>query len=1097
MGMNGSANRSLWYLSLFYWGFLLVASRGSGWAQLPPTISGRVEDASGGAVPGATVTVRSLETGVTRVVTTDEVGNFRALSLPVGRQELKTEKTGFKTAVRTGVNLAVGQEAVVNLQLEVGELVQEVTVSAEAPLVNTTTAPVSGLVGERQVKDLPLNGRSFDNLITINAGAINYSSMKTSSQTATSNGSSFSVAGRRPLENLFLLNGIEYTGSSQLANTPGGVSGYLLGIDAVREFNVVTDAYAAEYGKRAGAQISIVTQSGTNGLHGSVFEFLRNSALDARNFFDQEAVAPLRRNQFGGAAGGPLRKDRAFLFGNYEGFRERQGISNVAVVPDDPARLGLLPNAAGVPTPVPNLNPMMLEYMSFWPRANGPQLLVNELTSGTALSFSNPKQSVREDFATLRSDYTLSDRDSFSGAYTVDDGEKLSPLADPLFEIDVTLRAQVASLQETHVFSPHVLHTFRVGFSSAGFAYSSASLVSFPPSLSFVAGAASPGGIIIGGGVTAGGLAAITSAGSNAGGGISNHRNLFTYTDGLQISKGRHQISAGVWFQRLQANDSSASRRLGVASFNSLQLFLQGTVATLQAVPNPTELGWRSLFGAWYFQDAIRIRPNLTFQLGVRHEFTTGWNEVTGRAANYVTDGQGVLLTDPRVGTSAFTENHAKRLFSPRIGLAWDPFSNGKTAIRAGFGTHYTLLDALTFHLGQIPPYNGTVSFSGSLPSLLPILPNTPLPPACSPTVPAPCTTFAPLGVQPDARTPAVQEWNFAVEQELSPNIAVRLAYVGSFGYHSLLSIDPNSIPAQICSSPSGCVSGGVGTARGRVAQGQQYIPVGTRPNRFLSGGFFWYTEGNSSYNALQVDVTRRLSQGWQLRANYTWSKNLDMNSGLTIAQAVNQPQLVMDRNDLRRDWGPSALNITHQSSVSASYELPFGRGKHWLNQTSGVSDKLISGWQLNGIVTLLSGFPFTPQTGSNRSGDGNVRNPDRPSVNPSFIGPVLLESPNRWFDPNAFVLPAPGTFGNLGRGVFNGPGLATVDLSLFKTTSLSERTTLQFRAEAFNLFNRSNFGPPSANVFTSGGAIRSTTGLITTTATMSRQIQLGLKLVF
>ncbi|MBI4458675.1 MAG: carboxypeptidase regulatory-like domain-containing protein [Acidobacteria bacterium] len=1066
------------------------------WTQVAASLSGRVQDPSGAAVPGATVTVRSLETGLTRVAPTDELGNFRVLALPIGPQEIKVEKTGFKAAVRTGINLSVGQEAVLNLQLEVGDLFQQVTISAEAPLVNTTTAPVSGLVGERQVKDLPLNGRSFDNLITLNTGAINYSAMKTNPQTSTSNGSSFSVAGRRPLENLFLLNGIEYTGSSQLAITPGGVSGNLLGIDAVREFNVVTDAYSAEYGKRAGAQISVVTQSGTNALHGSLFEFLRNSALDARNFFDRGSVAPFRRNQFGGAAGGPIQKDRTFLFGNYEGFRERLGISNVAVVPDEPARRGFLPNSSGVRTQVPNLNPAMLPFMAFWPLPNGPELLSNGLPSGTALSYSNPQQSVREDFGTLRADYSFSGGDSFAAAYTIDDGDKLSPLADPLFAANVTLRAQVLSLEETHIFSPHILNTSRAGFSRAGFTYGSAPLVPFPPNLSFVAGGA-PGGITIGGGLTTSGLAPITAAGSNAAGGIGNYRNLFTFTDGLQISNGRHQISAGVWFQRLRANDNSASRRLGIATFNNLALFLQGTVGTLQVVPNPTPLGWRSLFGAWYLQDAFKLLPNLTLHAGIRHEFTTGWNEVAGRAANYLTDANGILVTETRVGTSAFTENHAKRLFSPRVGLAWDLFGNGKTAIRAGFGTYYTLLDALTFHLGQTPPHNGTVSFSSvPLLSVLPIRPNTPVPHACGPAVPAPCTTFAPVGVQPDARTPAVQEWNFAVEQELSPNLAVRLSYVGSFGYHSLLSIDPNSIPAQICPSAGGCVTGGVGVARGRVAQGEQYIPVTTRPNRFLSGGFFWYTEGNSSYNALQVDLRRRLSRGLQFRANYTWSKNLDMNSGLTIAQAANQTQLVMDRNDLRRDWGPAAINTTHQSSIAAGYELPFGRGKSWLNSAGGVADKLISGWQLNGIVTLLSGFPFTPQVGSNRSGDGNVRNPDRPSLNPSFTGRILRKDPNRWFDPNAFVLPTPGTFGSLGRGVLTGPGLSTADLSLLKNTALSERVSLQFRAESFNLFNRSNFSTPNAIVF-SAGAISSSAGLITSTATVSRQVQLGLKLIF
>ena len=1047
-------------------------------------ISGRVTDAAGVVVDGAAVTVKSLETGATRVVRTDEAGNFRVLSLPLGPQEVKAEKKGFKAVVRMGIDLKVGQEAVVNLRLEVGELVQKVTVSEEAPVVNTTTASVSGMVGEREVKDLPLNGRSFDNLITLNAGTINYSSMK-SAQTSTSDGNTFSVAGRRTQENLFLLNGVEYTGSSQLAVTPGGVSGELLGVDAVREFNVLTSAYPAEYGKRAGAQVIVVTQSGSNALHGTLFEFLRNSALDARNFFDQASVPPFRRNQFGGALGGPLKKDKLFLFGNYEGFRQALAISNVSVVPDQQARLGILP------TPVANVNRSMLPYMSYWPQANGPELLANGVPSGTALSYNNPKQSIREDFGTVRADYTIRDRDSLSASYTVDDGNSLIPLADPLFGSTVRLRSQVASLQETHVVSPQALNTFTVGFSRAAFNYDSFPLASFPHSLDFVTGLG-PGGVVIGGGATTTGIAALTSAGPNNAANVWNRRNLFTYTDSLQINRGIHQISAGVWFQRMQDNEDTASRQLGQASFASLQTFLQGTVTTFQAVTNPNELGWRSLFGAWYFQDTIKIRPNLTFQAGIRHEFTTGWNEVSGRAANYITDSQGVLLTDTRVSHSAFTENNAKRLFGPRLGLAWDPFGKGKTAVRAGFGTYYSLIDALSFLLNSLPPSNGSASFANaSLSSIVPIVPGVSPPPSCGPNVPAPCTTYAPQGIQANAKTPTVQEWNLIVEQQVSSNTALRIAYVGSFGYHGLLSIDPNSIPPQICSDPTGCVAGGTpGTTRSNVPQGAQYIPIGTRRNQYLSGGFFWFTEGNSSYNALQMEVTRRFSRGLQFRANYTWSKNLDMNSGLTGAQANNQAQMILDRNDLRRDWGPSAQNITSQSSISARYELPFGRG------TTGLGNRVIGGWQLSGIATLLSGFPFTPQIGSNRSGDGDTRNPDRPSLNPSFSGPVLLQNPNQWFNPNAFILPAAGTFGNLGRETLTGPGLAEVDLSLVKNTAVAERASLQFRAELFNVLNHANFGTPNAIVF-ANGAISSSAGLITATATTSRQIQFGLKLIF
>ncbi len=413
--------------------FLVAALLGStpAWPQVLASISGKVEDASGGAVHGATVTVKNLETGASRSVTTDENGNFHALSLALGPQEVKAEKKGFKAAIRTGIRLEVGQEAVVNFKLDVGELVQQVTVSEQVPVVNTTTAPVAGIVGEQAIKDLPLNGRSFDNLITLNPGTVNYSAMK-SPGTITSNGNTFTVAGRRTSENLFLMNGVEYTGSSQLGITPGGVSGELLGIDAVREFNVVTDAYGAEYGKRAGAQVSVVTQSGTNSLHGSLFEFLRNSALDARNFYDQGFVPPFRRNQFGAALGGPIKKNKLFVFGNYEGFRQVLALSNVAVVPDDQARQGLLPNSSGAYSKVANLNPAMLPYMSFWPHANGPELLANGVASGVALNYSNPGETVREDFGTMRTDYTISQRDSLSGAYTIDDGNSLTPMTDPL-----------------------------------------------------------------------------------------------------------------------------------------------------------------------------------------------------------------------------------------------------------------------------------------------------------------------------------------------------------------------------------------------------------------------------------------------------------------------------------------------------------------------------------------------------------------------------------------------------------------------------------------------------------------------------------------
>lgn len=1091
--VNRSRKYILFTLSFFSTlSFFVIIAGNFALAQVAASISGKIEDATGAAVPSATVTIMNLETGVARTVATDEAGNYRALSLPVGQYEVRAEKTGFMAAVRRGINLVVGQQAVVSLNLEVGTVQQEVTVMAEAPLVNTTTASVSGLVGERQVKDLPLNGRSFDNLITLNAGAVNYTSNTKTAAVGSGAGAYFSVAGRRPNENLFLLNGVEYTGTSEGTVTPGGVSGLLLGIDAVREFNVVSDSYSAAYGKRPGAQVSVVTQSGTNRLHGTAFEFLRNSKLDARNFFDYTPglrLPPFKRNQFGGALSGPMRKDKSFVFGNYEGFRQRLGISAVAFVPDDNARRGLLPNAQGAPTPVAGLDTRMLPYMAFWPQPNGPTL-----GGGVALAFSNPKQTVREDFGTTRLDHNFSARDSLSGVYTIDDGDNLTPQPNPFFGGLTTLRSQVLSAQEEHIFSPQMINTFRAGLSRARSFFTTAPLAPFPARLSFVAGMV-PGALSIGGG--AGNVSSQASSISPAGGTSIDQvsgRNLFTYSDDIQLIKGKHQISLGAWFQRLQDNRAGAARAAGQANFTNLQSFLQGTVATFTGVPNRTPTGYRMLMGAWYVEDNITLKPNLTVRLGLRHEFTNGWNEVLGREPTWIVDPNGVLETNPAPG-NVFTENNAKLLFSPRFGLAWDPFGKGKTSIRAGLGTYYHLQDALGFIIDGAPPFNSTITFgqSASFPPLVPVQPGVPSPPACGPGVPQPCSIYAPQGLQSSLKTPTVEEWNFTVEQQITPNTSLRAAYVGSRVFHEIVAVDPNAIHPQICSNAAGCQSGGISRATGSVPQGAEYIPVGTRPNPFLANGFFWYSEGNVSYHALQMELNQRFYKGLLLRANYTFSKNLDIGSGLTASMASNQAQMVMNPYNPRRDWGPSALNITNQASIRGSYELPLGN----VGATRRVAPtKLLSGWQVNWILTLLSGFPSTPQVGSNQSGNGDSRNPDRPSVNPAFSGPVVLGTPNRWFNANAYLLPVSGTWGNLGRGTLMGPGLGELDLSLFKSTSLTESMKLQFRAEFFNVLNRANFGSPNPIIF-AGGAVNPSAGVVTNTATTSRQIQFGLKLIF
>ena len=411
-----------------------------------------------------------------------------------------------------------------------------------------TNADVSGLVNERQVKDLPLNGRSYDQLLTLNPGVINYTSQRAGG-IGTSNsvvGNMFAVSGRRPQENLYLLNGVEFTSASEVNNTPGGTSGQLLGVDAVREFAVVKDTYGAEYGKRPGAQINIVTASGSNQLHGNAYEFLRNSALDARNFFDQAQIPNFERNEFGGSLGGPIKKDKTFLFANYEGFRQVLGLSDVTLVPDATSRAAA----------VASIQPLL----GLWPVANGPELLTSTgANSGIAKAFSNPLQHIREDFGTARLDQTLSDKDSFAGVYTVDDSGANSPTTNPFSVTDVFLREQVASVSETHVFSPNFLNKATFGFSRGGFYFNSG-----------VDGAASavPGGwihagqpvgaVVIGGGTTLNGASQLTNGGTNAGSNLTAARNLFTATDQVSITHGIHLITVGAWFERLQSNSSSA-----------------------------------------------------------------------------------------------------------------------------------------------------------------------------------------------------------------------------------------------------------------------------------------------------------------------------------------------------------------------------------------------------------------------------------------------------------------------------------------------------------------------------------------------------------
>ena len=1029
---------------------LVLSSTCCLWGQVVgASISGTVRDISGAPLPGVKITIINTETNGERSLITDSAGHYVAPSTAIGSYRVAAVKEGFQSETKTGIHLVVGQAVEVDLSLQVGEIRQVVTVEEAPDPVSVSTEDTSGLVNERQVKELPLNGRSYDQLMTLNPATVNYTSQR-SGGVGTSNssvGNMFAVSGHRPQENLFLLNGIEYTGASEINNTPGGASGQLLGVDAVREFNVVTDAYGAEYGKRPGAQVSIVTASGTNEVHGSAYEFLRNSALDARNFFDGLSIPQFQRNEFGGAIGGPIKKNKIFLFGNYEGFRQHLGLSDVTLVPDNASR------AAAVPAVRP--------LLSLWPVQNGPSL-----GGGIGEAFSNPLQKIREDFGTTRADFNMSDRDTLFGVYTIDDSADNTPTVNPLSGVIETLREQVASIQEQHVFSPRVLNTARFGFSRAGYFFTGYT----PANLSGWVEGSPIGAVVVGGGTALNGASQISLAGTNAGSNLSAVRNLFTYDDHISINSGMHQIEAGVWLQRLQANDNLAQYQYGQASFGSLSSFLQGSVSTFTVIPSPTPLGWRSLEAAGFVEDTIRPSRHFEVKVGFRFESTNGWNEAHARASNYLFQNS-VIETNPRIGGSAFTVNRAKFLPEPRFGFSWDPFGKGKTVINGGFGIYRMLLDNFDYRLDQTAPFNTTQSLKNVSVSQLRIAPGSSLPSG---------GLISPSGVQPDAYTPTILTWNIKIQQEIAANTVLTAGYVGSHGYHEMLSLDANE------PFPS-------------LRNGSIYYPKNAplaNPN--LANTTSWFSEGVSSYNALELDLNRRFSSGLQLRGVYTFSKNLDDGTAWNSSVAANAPGFVMFPLNPKWDWGPSTTDVRHLASVNGTYDLPVGRGRHFLSGMSGWRDKVASGWSVSAIETVQAGLPFTPQLGFNPTNNGDSRNPIRPSVNPAFQGNVVLGTPNQYFNPAAFSVPASGTYGNLGRDTLTGPGIVSLDLSALKNTNLTEKVRLQFRAEFFNVLNHANFSTPNPVVFTSASSTPApTAGLITATSTTSRQIQFGLKLLF
>ena len=499
-------------------------------------------------------------------------------------------------------------------------------------------------------------------------------------------------------------------------------------------------------------------------------------------------------------------------------------------------------------------------------------------------------------------------------------------------------------------------------------------------------------------------------------------------------------------------------------------------MSTYTYAPTFTPLSWRSLEGAFYVEDSIKLRPSLELRIGFRSESTNGWNEDYGRASNYLFDSSGVILTQPVVGNSALAVNNAKFLPAPRASLAWSPFASKRTVVRAGFGLYYALLDNLSYRLDQNGPFNTVyavknIAFSG-------IAPDT----AYS------GTKVIPSGVQPDLKTPTVESWTLKIEQQLSSSTSLAVSYVGSHAYHELLSVDANLPTPTICPA-SPCPAG--------YPAGAYYYPTGAAlANNAVWNTTSWFSEGISSYHGVAADVNRRLGHGLQFRGVYTFSKTLDDGDNMNTSVATNSPAFVANPLQPKADYGRASFDVRSSAVINATYDLPFGAGD--TSRAHPWVERLIGRWQLSGIQTLQSGLPFTPQLSYNPSNDGDTRNPVRPSWNPNFSGPVITGGPNQYFNPNAFSPPLPGTYGNVGRNVLQGPSLTETDISLTRTFPFSEQLNLQFRSEFFNIFNHTNFNVPNPVVFASAtGGPSPTAGVITAATTTSRQIQFGLKLMW
>ncbi|MEO5895543.1 MAG: TonB-dependent receptor [Vicinamibacterales bacterium] len=1022
---------------------LLVVSHSAYAQSTTGTISGIITDTTGAVLPGVSVEMKHTEMGGVRSVVSDSEGRYRASNLAVGEYQVTAGLAGFQTMVRTGVTLTIGREAVVDLVLKVGQLTETVSVAGEVSLVNTKTSSVAGLVDQRAISSLPLSGRDFIQLALLEPSVLRIGN--TDQQISKGFGTRTTFAGSRPRQNVFLMDGTNVNNFSNFA-VPGSVAGVVLGVDTVREFQVLVGSYGAEYAG-AGGTLSAITKSGTNLMHGSGFWFMRDDKLDAKGYFDAKKN-DFSRHQFGGTVGGPVKRDRLFFFGSYEGLRDRLGITNVGIVPDDNARNGLLPDPAN-PGQLRNVgvHPNVKPFLELNPRANG-----RSFGDGFAEYRWTATEPTDQRYFVGKIDYRYAKASSVFVRYTLDSSEALKSRDKPLFVAQWSNRSDCVTAENRSVLSDRSIFVGRLGIVRSDIFGDDvvAPGQTFDENLVFIPG--TPMG------------SATFIPGRDSSSPRTNTALSFQYNAQFVMERTRHSMKFGADVSHHMLEFIGISHTSGTYFFDSLELLLKNQPRRLQtrfgSDPRP-ERNVTMFVGGFFAQDDFRITPRVTLNAGLRYEPYSVPKETNGLNST-LKDRLDPTYTE---GSQIF-RNPSWKNFGPRLGFAWDVTGNGRLAVRGGGGLYHDILLPQVYRNN----FSSSLPFSGVQNTDRPVnFPNAALDAKTAILV-----TPNPDGIEYNITQPRIYHFNLQAETQLAKTLVFTLGYVGSRGFHQVRIIDGNTAIPTV------------------QADGTKFFPTNSvRRNPNFAGSWWRVTSGRSFYDGLRAKVTKRFSHDMLFGASYSLGNSVDDGStdvGQTDLQA--NASLPQDPDDPLSSRGPSDFDVRHNFSAHFSAVIP------WSSNAPGALGAVLGGWQLNGIASLSSGAPFTALIGFDNARTRSRANSQHPNLVAGYSSNPILGGPDQYFDPLAFSLPAAGTFGNLERNTLRGPGLAVLDMSLVKMIGVGRQRHMELRVEGFNILNRANFGRPAAVIFDAAGRVGNA-GRITNTSTPGRQVQLGVKLVF